>query len=197
MLTYLLFGRERLKSFSVHEQPNPAADRIDRAEALEFVKDGFAFPAFLLPPVWFAARGIWLATLAYLAIVGAIVAITTWLGLPPITPLLAILAAHLVCGAEADEVQRTHLEARGWTTIGHVTGTGPLDCERRFYDHWLPAAPMSTGPRPSAAAAPSSLSRLNLRPQPPAPAQPPPASPTPAPGILGNLLAPLRPRRPD
>jgi Protein of unknown function (DUF2628) len=65
MIGYFLLGRERLRSYSVHEPPRPAADRVTRAEALEFIKDGFVFPAFVLPPLWLAARGIWLGTLAY------------------------------------------------------------------------------------------------------------------------------------
>jgi hypothetical protein len=176
MLTQLLFGRERLSSYSVHERPLPAADRVDRAEALEFVRDGFQLQAFLLPPVWFAVRGIWLGVLAYGAVAAAIAGLAYGLGLPPVLPTIAMVAMHFVFGAEADEVQRTHLLSRGWTTVGHVTGTGALDCERRFFDHWLPSAPMTraAAPPPETATAPSASPRA------------------PSTGILGNLLAPLR-----
>ena len=30
-----------MRTYTVHEQPNPPADRIDRAEKLVFIKDGF------------------------------------------------------------------------------------------------------------------------------------------------------------
>ena len=116
MLAYFLLGRERLRSYSVHEPANPAADRVTRAEALEFIKDGFVFPAFVLPPVWLAARGIWLGTLAYFAVALVIAAIALGLDLPALWPALALLAVHLIFGAEADELQRSHLVARGWST---------------------------------------------------------------------------------
>ena len=71
-------ARERLKSFSVHEAPNPAADRIDRAEALEFVPDGCFKKAFLLTPLWLASRGVWVGVLAYAA-AGASILSVAWL----------------------------------------------------------------------------------------------------------------------
>ena len=199
MLAYFLLGRERLQSYSVHEKPNPAADRVDRAEALEFVKDGFVFPAFVVPPLWLAGHGIWLGVLAYAACAAVIFALTLWLALPAIFPALAMLVVHLIFGSEADEMQRSHLTARGWTAVGQVTGTGTLDCQRRFYDNWLPSVPMT-------ASGVLSASKLSLN-VPTGPAQVSASANTAIPtnaaktrntrpgSVLGNLLAPLK--RPD
>jgi Protein of unknown function (DUF2628) len=179
MIGYFLLGRERRCSYSVHEPPHTTADRVARAEALEFVKDGFEFPAFVLPPVWMASRGIWLGMLAYFAAAIIIFGLAAWLGVSALWPGLALLAVHLICGAEADELHRSHLEARGWSTVGHVTGTGPLDCERRFYDQWLPSAPMTrtietTTPSVAAIGPVAASSRPPLA------------------NIIGSVLAPLR-----
>jgi hypothetical protein len=178
MIGYFLFGRERRYSYSIHEPPHTAADRVERAEAVEFVKDGFEFQAFVLPPVWMATRGIWLGTFAYVAAAAVIFGGAAWIGLSPLWPSLALLAIHLVAGAEADELHRSHLEAQGWTTVGHVTGTGALDCERRFYDQWLPSAPMTRVPEPASPTA--ATTRPAAAPRPPLV------------GIIGNALAPLR-----
>lgn len=171
--------RERLQSYSVHERPQPAADRVERAETLAFVKDGFVRPVVLLPPVWLAVRGVWLGVLAYAVAASAIV-LLSWLWLlPSIVTALAFLALHLIFATEADEMLRAHLAARGWTTVGHVTGTGRLDCERRFYDNWLASAPVTTVTLPSGrpiaatAATPQNSAKSGR-------------------GIIGNLLAPLK-----
>ena len=37
-------------TFTVHEPPNPPADRIERADKLVFVKDGFSWMAALFAP---------------------------------------------------------------------------------------------------------------------------------------------------
>jgi Protein of unknown function (DUF2628) len=180
MIGYFLLGRERRCSYSIHEPPKIAADRVERAEALEFVKDGFDFSAFVLPPFWLAARNIWLGTLAYLAAFVMIFGVAGWLDMAPIWPALALLAVHLIVGAEADELQRSQLSSKGWSTVGHVTGTGALDCERRFYDQWLPSAPMTRGTAPADQATA---------------AAPIPAERGKSAGVLGNFLAPLRRER--
>ena len=46
-------------TFTVHEPPDPPADRIDRAERLAFVRDGFSWSAALFTPVWLLAHRLW------------------------------------------------------------------------------------------------------------------------------------------
>lgn len=135
-------ARVRQQSYSVHEGPDPAVDRIDRAERLAFVKDGFIKSAAIFPPFWLAARGIWLGVAVYAGAAIAIFGIAWVLLLPSIVTLLAFLALHLFFAGEADEMLRAHLTFRGWTTIGQVTGASQLDCERRFFDNWLPTMPL-------------------------------------------------------
>jgi Protein of unknown function (DUF2628) len=143
MLAFLMLGRERQRSYSIHERPDPAADRVDRAEALEFVKDGFNASAFLAPPVWLVSHGVWIGLFSYIAAIALILTATAAFALPPLLPVLALFAVHIIFGNEADEMIRAQYTAKGWTTVGHVTGTGPLDCERRFFDTWLPAEPLN------------------------------------------------------
>ena len=179
--------RERLNSYSVHEGPSPAADRIDRAEALEFVKDGFLRQVFVLPPFWLARRGIWLGVLAYLMVASAILLAAWSLALPGWITLLAFLLLHLIFASEADEMLRARLAARGWTMVGQVSGTGRLDCERRFYDQWLPSVPISLSTNSS-----GSRSQDQNAPGPSAVVSAPLITPPKGNGILGNFLSPLR-----
>jgi hypothetical protein len=53
---------------------------------------------------------------------------------------------------EADTLRRWSLERRGWRTLGTVSGKKTAECERRFFDAWLPAQPIlaaTTQSRPS------------------------------------------------
>ena len=144
MLHYFLAGREHTQSYTVHEPPVAAGDRVTRAEALEFVRDGFSWQAFLLAPGWLIERKIWLGFIGYLLAVVGLVALG-WLFSVPATVLwLVLLAIHLLIGSEADELMRAQLAHRGWSMVGQVTGTGRLDCERRFFDHWLASVPMQS-----------------------------------------------------
>ena len=180
MLPYLLMGRERSLSCTVHEPPTKPADRIARAEQMQFVRDGFSWRAFFLAPAWFADCKIWLGLAGYLGVVVLLTSAWWLFDLPWQILALLILALHALVGSEADELARAQLAARGWTTVGHVTGSSALDCERRFFDSWLPQAPMRLE-EPVTAKAPPQVPR------------PEPAATKSSPlgqRILGNLLAP-------
>jgi Protein of unknown function (DUF2628) len=146
MLFRLLFGWDRLQSYTVHESNPPHVDRVDRADALVFVKDGFLFQAALFAPLWLASKQLWLALLGYISVVVALAALWSAFGWQPATFALAIVALHVIIGFESDTLQRLHLDRNGWQMLGAVTGKDALDCERRFFDVWLPGQPLSRVP---------------------------------------------------
>jgi hypothetical protein len=136
-----------VKVFTVHEPPQPPADRIERGERMAFVRDGFSWGAALFGPLWMAANGLWLVLLGYLLIVGGgslllslldtAAAWSGWLG----------IAIHLLLGFEAPSLRRWTLERRGWSMVGSVAGANREDAERRFFEAWLLDQPVI---RPSA-----------------------------------------------
>src|SRR6185503_6023109 len=114
----------------------------DRAETLVFVKDGFSWAAALFAPLWLIVHRLWWPLLGYAVVTGAMqlpqllfALDQRWLG-------LTLFALHLLIGFEADTLRRWRLEQRGWHTIGTVSGRTPAECERRFFDAWLPAQPI-------------------------------------------------------
>jgi hypothetical protein len=129
-------------TFTVHEQPNPPADRIDRAERLTFVRDGFSWTAALFAPVWLLAHRLWWPFLGYLAAEGVIELVRQSELLHPGWTTLAAIGISLLIGLEAGTLRRWSLDRRGWTTLGSVSGRNTEDCERRFYDTWLPSQPV-------------------------------------------------------
>jgi hypothetical protein len=128
--------------YTVHEPPNPPADRLDRAEQLEFVEDGFLWLAALFAPFWMIANRMWLALLLYLAGVFALALVLFALGVAPEWILVAVLALHLAIGSEAGSLRRWALERSGWRTLGAVAGQSLEECERRFLEGWLPEQPI-------------------------------------------------------
>jgi Protein of unknown function (DUF2628) len=131
-----------MRTYTIHERPDPAADRVDRAEDLVFIKDGFSWAAALFAPLWLIAHRLWWALLGYVIVSGVfqLAQLTAafdqrWLG-------LAAFALNILIGFEADTLRRWALERRGWHTVATVSGTTAAECERRFFDSWLPAQPI-------------------------------------------------------
>jgi hypothetical protein len=151
--------------YTVHEPPDPPSDRIDRAERLVLVADGFDRVAAVFAPIALLRRRLWLATALYVVtVLGAVTALDA-LDAHPVWTLATIVAIHAVVGFECAELYRRKLAAAGWTTLGTVSGRSIDECERRFLDDWLPRQPAigtpPATPTPRAAGG-SFLGRLRL-----------------------------------
>lgn len=148
-----------LDVYTVHEEPSPAADRLDRAERLAFLRDGFSWPAAILTPLWLFSRRMWLPLLGYMAAVAGVGFGLDALGLGDSEIAMAILAIHLIVGFEAYQLERWSYERRGFTLAGTVAGRNKIECERRFFETWLPTQPVITAParQPGGQAPPGTL----------------------------------------
>lgn len=127
--------------FTVHEPPAAPADKLDRAEQIVFVREGFSFYGLLLGPLWLLFNGFWLAAL--IAITASAVLIVLLIAMGAGTPWIVavIAAAHLVVGFEGRNIERWTLSRRGWSMLGAVSGRDVEECERRFFEAWLPGQP--------------------------------------------------------
>jgi Protein of unknown function (DUF2628) len=90
-----------------------------------FIRDGFSWPGFLLPPLWLLWHRLWIE--AALAIAAAVLAAgLQWLtGLATTAPLLWLLVAVFV-GLEGNALRVAALSRRGWHSWG-VVEAGNLD----------------------------------------------------------------------
>jgi len=139
-----------MRTYTVHEPPAPPADRIDRAERLVFIEDGFSWTAAFLGPIWMLAHRLWWPLVAFLVVGAAIEATGRLAGLDQRWGGLAFLALNILVGLEADTLRRWTLERRGWRTLGTVSGRTRLECERRFFEAWLPGQPIIAPAGPAA-----------------------------------------------
>jgi hypothetical protein len=133
-------------TFTVHEPPRPPADRIDRAESLVFVKDGFSWLAALFSPIWLLVHRLWWPLLGYVAL-SVIFELVRWSGFVDSDWIsLAYIGLHLLIGFEADALRRWSLDRSDWRTLGSVSGRNAAECERRFFEEWLPGQPLIAPP---------------------------------------------------
>lgn len=142
-----------MQSYTVHEAPHPAADRIDRAENLVFIKDGFSWSAMFFTPIWLLLQRLWWAFLAYVIVMVALQVAANAMGAEGRWLSLIGLGISILFGFEAGTLRRWALSRRGWQMVGTASGRSLDDCERRFFEQWLPSqpilAPMAAGMRSS------------------------------------------------
>ena len=123
--------------FNVHEPPNVSANRLQSAEQLVFVKDGYAWLAALLPPLWLLWKRMWLEFAIYVDATGLLVWLLTSAGATDVGNAL-LLIIQIVFGFEAGALYSASLARRGWHLVGTVSGRNAEDAERRFLEMWLP-----------------------------------------------------------
>ena len=131
-----------MQTYTVHEAPEVSADRLERAERLTFVKDGFSLIAAVLAPLWLLANRLWLAFAGYLVAIIVLQLIGWAFGISQTSIQWLVIALHILIGLEADSIRRWTLARNGYSVVGSVTGRNGDDCERRFFESWLKDQPL-------------------------------------------------------
>ncbi len=133
-----------MSTYTVHESPQSDADRVDRGVELEFVKDGFSWLTAICPPLGFLANSLWLMAIAYLTGSALLGYLLQTLKVDPSVMGLIFLAINVYLGFEVSTLKRWMLDQKGWQTVGVVNGKSMAECERRFFESWLPEQPVIT-----------------------------------------------------
>ena len=124
--------------YSVYEPPVQAQDLAERAERLAFVKEGFAWPALLVPLLWLIYYRMWIESI-FLVLV--YVALQLAFGLDTQGQTLfgwASLAIAVLFAFEANDLRTLSLEWRGYRLTGVASGRDRTEAERSFFRAWLP-----------------------------------------------------------
>ncbi len=157
--------------YTVYEPRGPAQDLEERAGNVVFIKEGFIWWGFFLGPLWLLLQGLWLALILTLILSAALAAGLIELGLKDDAPGIITLLLMLLIGFEGNNLRRWSLERRGYIYVTSVAGRDTEECERRFFDAWLPVA--AGPPKANAPHAPG--------------AQPPSQTAWPDVGVVGTL----------
>ena len=144
-----------MTTYTVHEPPDSDSDRIDRGVELEFVKDGFSWLTGICPPLGFIANGVWLMAIAYFAGAGLLGYVLEALKVDASWISIIFFMINIYLGFEVSTLKRWMLEQKGWQMLGVVNGKSIADCERRFFESWLPEQPVIASDAPNPPSLPS------------------------------------------
>jgi hypothetical protein len=124
--------------YSVYQPPGEADDVEDRANSLVFVKEGFSWPALLVPGLWLLYRRMWLELVVFLGLF----LVLGWVFGPsdPGKTAFGWLSFALVVlfAFEANDLRRAALERKGYRQMGTAAGPDREAAELAFFRSWLP-----------------------------------------------------------
>jgi len=132
--------------WTVHSKgEEPAAIRAG-AEDVRFVREGFNWPAFLVPLLWLVVKGMWIVLLLALAVEFALIAAGRALALTDSVLTILGLGLNLVMGFAGNDLYRWTLARGGWREIGLAAGGDRDVAEYRFFADLLEALPAPPAP---------------------------------------------------
>ena len=138
--------------YTVHEPGIPAKSLEERADDAIFISEGFTWWGFLFAPAWLLLNSLWFELIAALLLAAVADFGLTQLGLKDQAPAIAYFLLMLIAGFEGNGLRRWYLERKGYVYLASVAGRSLEECERRFFDAWLPSV---AARRPSPASAPA------------------------------------------
>ena len=124
--------------YSVYEPHQEAPDLATRADRLAFVKEGFSWPALLIPAFWLLYQRMWIELGAFVLLLAGL----QWLfGASAQAQALfgwVSLALIVLFAFEANDLRAAALERRGYHFAGIAAGHNRGAAEQRFFRAWLP-----------------------------------------------------------
>jgi hypothetical protein len=141
--------------YTVLAPPPATGDVVPDPLSLVFIKEGFCWPALLLPEIWLIARQLWLVLLLDLVAAAVVTVAAAQLGAAALP--VAILA-RLLFALEANGLRRWTYYRHAYSLIGVAEGRRLAEAELRFFIDWAPgvaAIPPPPAAEPEAAGRPS------------------------------------------
>ncbi len=146
--------------YTVHEPGIPAKSLDERSDEVVFIREGFTWWGFLFGPLWLLFNALWFEFAGAVLLAAAVSYGLTQLGLKDQAEGIAHLLLMLIVGFEGNGLRRWRLERKGYAYLASVAGSSLEECERRFFEAWLPTVAGRTAkqePKPAAGPAPGSF----------------------------------------
>lgn len=116
-----------MASWIVMEEPN---GRIDERDVV-FLRDGFAWLAFLVPPLWLLAHRLWLAGTVVLALLLGAALLERTATYALVAPLVSLMVS-LFAGLEGNAMRIAAYRRRGWLERAVIEADDLHDAETRY-----------------------------------------------------------------
>ncbi len=124
-------------TFTAHERDSGAQDIAARAEAILFVKEGFAWLALFFSLLWLIYHRMWIVLTGFVASIVLLAAGVVYTGLEDDAAIISTIALSAVFALQANDLRRWSLARRGYQLVELVNGRDRGECEQKFFTSWL------------------------------------------------------------
>ncbi len=126
-------------TYTVHERNETSGSLAERADAVTFVYDGFAWLALVFPILWLLYHRMWLVLVGLVVVFAAMQGVLLLAGLADQVQGWAVVGVSILFAFQANDLRRWSLARKGFRFAGPVSGANRAACEARFFELWLAA----------------------------------------------------------
>lgn len=138
-------------TYTVHEREEASGALAERAQAIVFIKDGFAWAALIFPVLWLLYHRMWIVLAGFVLLLAVLRGLLPVAGLNDAVLGLAMAGVSVLFAFQANDLRRWSLARKGYWLLGPVSGASRAACEARFFDAWLSAQGTRKSPGPGQA----------------------------------------------
>ena len=126
-----------MRTFTAHRKAELLRED-EAASGVLFVKDGFSWPAFLIPFVWLIWHRLWFWLAGYVVLAAALAGIGYAAGFPDNLGTMLGLLANCYFGLEGNNMRRNALTRRGYVEVADVVADSSDEAAWRFFADRMP-----------------------------------------------------------
>lgn len=119
--------------YTVHHRQEATGSLTGLADDAVLVKQGFSWPAFLVPLFWLVWKRMWIVLALYLAVEMGLAAVTYTELASQGAVAAASLAVNLILGFQGNDLYRWTLERRRYREQAVVAGRDLAAAEHRYF----------------------------------------------------------------
>jgi hypothetical protein len=122
-----------MRIYTVHHRQEASGSLTGLGDDAVLVKDGFSWPAFLVPLLWLIYKRMWIVLAFYLAATAGLTALAQFALAPESAVFAGNLAINLILGLEGNDLYRWTLSRRRYRERAVVVGRNLVTAEQRYF----------------------------------------------------------------
>ena len=123
-----------MKVYTVHYRQEASGSLIGLGEDAILVKEGFSWPAFLVPLIWLAYKRMWIVLAFYVAAAAGLTLLEQGEVVAESALFVGNLALNLILGLEGNDIYRWSLQRRRYREHAVVVGQNLVSAEQRYFE---------------------------------------------------------------
>ena len=123
-----------MRIYTVHHRQEASGSLTGLGEDAILVKEGFSWPAFLVPLIWLVYKRMWIVLAFYIAATAGLTMLAQSAVVAETAVFVGNFAVNLILGLQGNDLYRWTLQRRRYREQAVVLGQNLVTAEQRYFE---------------------------------------------------------------